>query len=126
VGLSSSYPQPVNELEPKRQPTTHQRRLSRADHSAARCPGEDSAPVRLAWRTIRASRTSGTSPSPQDKAAAALNHPNICTIHEVGEDEGLGFIAMELVEGVALQSAVPPGTGLSPDRRISQGVPTSV
>jgi len=46
------------------------------------------------------------------RAAAAINHPNVCTIHEVGEDERRAFIAMELVEGVALHSAVPPGTGL--------------
>lgn len=45
------------------------------------------------------------------RAAAALNHPNICTIHEVGEAGGQAYIAMELVEGKPLSELVP-GQGL--------------
>lgn len=43
------------------------------------------------------------------RAAAALNHPHICTIYEVGEADGETYIAMELVDGSPLDRIIPAG-----------------
>jgi len=61
------------------------------------------------------------------RAASALNHPNICTIYEVGEDAGETFIAMEYVDGRTLaelihQSSLPIATVLRLGCQISSAL----
>ena len=53
--------------------------------------------------------------------AAALNHPGICTIHEVGDADGMAFIAMEYVEGRSLRDRLDQGP-IPIDEAIKYGI----
>jgi serine/threonine protein kinase len=55
------------------------------------------------------------------RASSALAHPNICTIHEVGENNGELYIVMELVEGKSLR-AMSTDVGLPPESVLRYGV----
>jgi serine/threonine protein kinase/Flp pilus assembly protein TadD len=55
-------------------------------------------------------------------ALAAVNHPNVVTVHAVSEADGIPFVVMELVEGSTLQRLLPPG-GFEHERVVELAIP---
>ena len=77
--------------------------------------------VKVVNKDTRLDSSAGQRLLQEARSSSALAHPNICTIHEVGETDGEFYIVMELVEGKSLH-AMSADTGLPPDSVLRYGV----
>jgi eukaryotic-like serine/threonine-protein kinase len=58
------------------------------------------------------------------QAASALNHPNICTVHDIGQQGNTNYLVMELLEGQTLAASLAKGA-LPPERVVQYGIEVS-
>ena len=77
--------------------------------------------VKVVNKDTRLDSSAGQRLLQEARSSSALAHPNICTIHEVGETDGEFYIVMELVEGKSLHG-MSTDTGLPPDSVLRYGV----
>src|SRR5207253_1909359 len=77
--------------------------------------------VKVVNKDLRLDSSASQSLLHEARASSSLAHPNICTIHEVGETDGELYIVMELVEGKSLR-AVSADAGLPPESVLRYGV----
>ena len=76
--------------------------------------------IKLLPRGARARRGALRRFEQEARAASALNHPNIVTVHEIGDRRRRRFIAMEFVEGETLRDGWPRGRCTMPRRSTSR------
>ncbi len=77
--------------------------------------------VKVVNKETQVNRLAGQNLLQEARASSSLGHPNICTIHDVGETEGDLYIIMELVEGRSLRAMAAEG-GLPPESVLRYGV----
>ena len=77
--------------------------------------------VKVVKKDARLDSSASQSLLHEARASSSLAHPNICTIHEVGETDGELYIVMELVEGKSLR-AMSADAGLPPESVMRYGV----
>ena len=70
--------------------------------------------VKVVNKDLRLDSSASQSLLHEARASSSLAHPNICTIHEVGETDGELYIVMELVEGKSLR-AISADAGVPPE-----------
>ena len=75
----------------------------------------------VALKVVKQDPTASQNLLHEARASSSLSHPNICTIHEVGETNGELYIVMELVEGKSLR-ALSEGVGLPAESVLRYGV----
>ena len=129
TGATSPHPSsaPTGEILPARIGRyAIERKLGEGGMGVVYAARDDRLERTIALKTLSAPAGDGTARQRlwrEARAAASVNHPNVCQIYEIGEDGGRLFIAMELLEGEALaerlrrgplstSEAVPIGLGI--------------